>query len=52
MQVIASAPGKIMWIGGYAVLEQPNVSYNTGVDKRVFASAVEADVIAFNMPHF
>ncbi len=41
-----------MWIGGYAVLEQPNASYNTGVDKRVFARATEADGITFHMPQF
>lgn len=34
-----SAPGKILWIGGYSVLERPNVSYVTGVDKRVTAKA-------------
>lgn len=52
MEKIISAPGKIMWIGGYAVLEQPNISYNTGVDKRVFARAVETEGITFNMPQF
>jgi len=52
MQAITSAPGKIMWIGGYAVLEQPNISYNTGVDKRVFARAKEAEKISFNIPQF
>ena len=36
--VTISAPGKILWIGGYSVLERPNVSFVTGVDKRVFAS--------------
>lgn len=34
-----SAPGKILWIGGYAVLERPSASYVTGVDKRVYAKA-------------
>jgi len=52
MDAIASAPGKIMWIGGYAVLEKPNLSYNTGVDKRVWARCRESDKIVFNMPQF
>ncbi|MBI3190770.1 isopentenyl-diphosphate Delta-isomerase [archaeon] len=34
-----SAPGKILWIGGYAVLEKGNTSFVTGVDKRVYAKA-------------
>lgn len=36
---IASAPGKIIWIGGYSVLERPNVSFITSVDKRVVVKA-------------
>lgn len=40
---IASASGKIMWIGSYAVLERPCVSYVTGVDKRVFVTAQHRD---------
>jgi phosphomevalonate kinase len=35
----ASAPGKILWIGGYSVLEKGNISFVTGVDKRVYAKA-------------
>jgi phosphomevalonate kinase len=42
-EFIASAPGKILWIGGYSVLERPNVSFVTGVDKRVYARAREAE---------
>ncbi|MEM4255623.1 MAG: hypothetical protein QXR53_04850 [Candidatus Norongarragalinales archaeon] len=38
---VCSAPGKILWLGGYAVLERPNVSFITGVDKRVYADAKE-----------
>ena len=33
----AQAPGKILWIGGYAVLERPCVSYVTTVDAFVKA---------------
>ncbi|MBU1197935.1 hypothetical protein KJ765_05500 [Candidatus Micrarchaeota archaeon] len=36
---IASAPGKIVLIGAYAVLKKPNISYVAAVDKRVFALA-------------
>jgi phosphomevalonate kinase len=35
----AKAPGKILWIGGYAVLERPCVSYVTTVD-----AFIEAEV--------
>lgn len=37
--VCASAPGKILWIGGYSVLDKGNISFVTGVDKRVYAKA-------------
>lgn len=41
--VCTSAPGKILWIGGYSVLEKGNVSFVTGVDKRVYAKAEKID---------
>jgi len=41
-----------MWIGGYAVLEKPNASYNTGVDKRVWARCRESNTITFDLPQF
>lgn len=50
--VICSAPGKILWLGGYAVLERPNVSFITGVDKRVSAQAKESEKIVFKSPQF
>ena len=50
--VTCSAPGKILWLGGYAVLERPNVSFITGVDKRVYATATESDKITFKSPQF
>ncbi|MFH1056704.1 MAG: hypothetical protein V1717_02840 [Candidatus Micrarchaeota archaeon] len=50
--VVCSAPGKILWLGGYAVLERPNVSFITGVDKRVYASAKESHKITFKAPQF
>jgi len=43
MPITASAPGKIIWIGGYSVLERPNVSFITSVDKRVVAKAEKID---------
>ena len=33
----AKAPGKILWLGGYSVLERPNVSYTSTVDAYVTA---------------
>ncbi len=34
---MAKAPGKILWLGGYSVLERPNVSFTTTVDAYVDA---------------
>ncbi len=34
---VASAPGKILWLGAYAVLQKPNVAYVSTVDARVWA---------------
>ncbi|MFH1258000.1 MAG: hypothetical protein V1658_03615, partial [Candidatus Micrarchaeota archaeon] len=50
----ASAPGKILWLGGYSVLEKGNVSLVTVVDKRVYAECElsEGDGIVFNIPQF
>ena len=50
--VVCSAPGKILWLGGYAVLERPNVSFITGVDKRVYVQAKESYKIVFHSPQF
>jgi phosphomevalonate kinase len=50
--VICSAPGKILWLGGYAVLERPNVSFITGVNKRVYAQAKESYKIVFRSSQF
>lgn len=52
--IVASAPGKIFWIGGYAVLDRPNVSFVTGVDKRVFAKVTSRNdaVIVLDAPQF
>ena len=40
-EVIASAPGKIIWIGNYAVLERGTHGFITSIDKRVYAKATE-----------
>ncbi len=46
------APGKILWIGGYSVLERPNISYVTAVDAYVTAKleAVDGNNVEFNAP--
>ncbi len=31
----AKAPGKILWLGGYSVLERPNIGYVTAIDAYV-----------------
>ncbi len=50
--VTCSAPGKLVWLGGYAVIDRPNVSFITGVDKRVYASAKENYKIVIRSPQF
>ena len=50
------APGKILWIGGYSVLERPNISFVSAVDAYVTAKLktnsgvdIELDVPQLNM---
>jgi phosphomevalonate kinase len=56
--VKCSAPGKVLWVGGYTVLERPNPALVTGVDKRVSAEINEnsgsasSSSITFNLPDF
>ncbi|MDP3742538.1 MAG: hypothetical protein Q8R15_04445 [Candidatus Micrarchaeota archaeon] len=38
-EVIVSAPGKILWTGGYSILEKDNIGLVSSVDKRVYARA-------------
>ena len=38
MEVEAKAPGKVLWFGGYSVLEQPNIGYVTTIDAYVHAN--------------
>ena len=52
MDAVISAPGKILWIGVYAVLERPSNSFVTGVDKRVYAQVSEAPKIRFVSKQF
>lgn len=40
---VVSAPGKILWIGEYSVLERPNISFVTAVNGRVFAKVDSLD---------
>lgn len=39
----AKAPGKILWIGGYSVLERPNISFVSAVNAYVRAKAESLD---------
>lgn len=50
----ASAPGKILWIGGYSVLEKPNISLVTAVNSRVHAYVEKGNdaKIIIEMPQF
>ncbi len=52
MVYYASAPGKILWLGGYSVLEKGNVSLVTVVDKRVYAKCEEgkSQTVIFKIP--
>lgn len=52
--VVTSAPGKILWVGGYSVLEKGNISFVTGVDKRVYVQGSKSDDIKIhvNIPQF
>ena len=38
----AKAPGKILWLGGYSVLERPNLSFTSTVDAYVTAEFKDA----------
>lgn len=49
---IVSAPGKILIIGGYSILEKGNVAYTVGINKRVFVKTSLRNGIEFNLPQF
>ncbi len=44
--VTVSAPGKILWMGGYSIIEANNLGFVTSIDKRVYA-----DATALPFPH-
>lgn len=48
----AKAPGKILWLGGYSVLERPNISFVTAVDAYVHANVrlVEGNSFTIQVP--
>ncbi len=50
----ASAPGKILWIGGYSVLERTNVSYVTTVKSYVHVNIKPSgeNSVELNVPQF
>ncbi len=51
-ETTAKAPGKILWLGGYSVLERPNISFVTAVNAYVHASvkSVGGDRIVIEAP--
>ncbi|MBI4399945.1 hypothetical protein HY570_04305 [Candidatus Micrarchaeota archaeon] len=51
-EIIASAPGKILWLGAYSILENKNISYVTSVDKRVAVRVKEQKTMTLNLPQF
>jgi len=53
-KIIVSAPGKILLLGAYAILERPNVGYVISVNKRVFVFVKERKdkKIIFHLPQF
>lgn len=48
----ASAPGKILWLGGYAVLERPSVALVTAVNARVHAEVKKSKEDWLDLPQF
>jgi len=53
-EAAVSAPGKILLIGGYSVLQRPNISFVIGVDKRVHAHVrrEEGSEVSISSPQF
>lgn len=54
MSITASAPGKILLLGGYSVLERPNAAYVLAVDAYVHAKVdlLKTDEIIIKVPQF
>ena len=50
----ASSPGKILWLGGYSVLEKGNVSFVSAVDRRITAcvSPLKEKKVSVSAPQF
>jgi len=48
----SDAPGKILWLGGYSVLERPNTSFVTTVNAKISANAksLEGNRIVIDAP--
>lgn len=53
-KVTVSAPGKILLLGGYSILERPNVGYVLSVDKRVSVTLkpIKERKIIFDIPQY
>ena len=51
----AKAPGKVLWLGGYSILERPNVGFVTAIDAYVHAKArlfANSDIVKVKVPDF
>ena len=50
--ITGKAPGKILWLGGYSVLERPNVGFVTAVDAYVSANvkSIEGGQLIIDVP--
>ncbi|HVA83142.1 MAG TPA: hypothetical protein VNF06_03190 [Candidatus Aquilonibacter sp.] len=53
-KITVKAPGKILWLGGYSVIEKPNISYTTTVDAFVHATIkpIREKEVVISVPQF
>jgi ERG8-type phosphomevalonate kinase len=53
-EIHAMAPGKILWLGGYAVLEKPNIGFTTAVDSHINVIVKQRDdsLVRLYVPQF
>lgn len=53
-KIKVSAPGKILWLGGYSILEKGNLGYVTTVNKRVFVELEKRldETIVLEIPQY
>jgi phosphomevalonate kinase len=50
--ITGKAPGKILWLGGYSILERPNIGFVTAVDAYVSANvkSIDGNLIVIDAP--